>query len=46
MDCEQVSSLRPVTFLMRCGGGGGDGGREGGGGAGEEGEEKEGSRVS
>lgn len=24
MDCEQVSSLRPVTFLMWCGGGGGD----------------------
>lgn len=31
MDCEQVSSLRPVTFLMRCGGGGGGGsGRQGG----------------
>lgn len=29
MDCEQVSSLRPVTFLMWCGGGGGDSGGRG-----------------
>lgn len=28
MDCEQVSSLSPVTFVMWCGGGGG---RAGGG---------------